>query len=402
MRTKDPTPGQPLVFAVKHRANYTRSECTVRLLSQDGEQMTTFLVSDDHIYDEDGNIIDWIEVWDDGEANTCGITFLDRNDYQGDADDLQTGITFRLVFLEDGLFGQASLNTLEAEMHVKDDLLTHIDENFIPHHYDLELIPDLLSTDPETHFIGMIGISLVSGYPTIIGPMTVHADGLNIRAVNVLSVQADGSATGQIIDKIAFDLQKGKVSFYSDAILNTDWDHVTLAIYFEANIDPSEHTHAGFYKETCSENSNKFCWFTQFESTSARYAFPCIDEPNKKATFNIQVARAEGWKTLSNMPIWESIPIPEWDGWTMDIFETTPVMPTYLIAFAIQDFAKVEGANNVTIWANKEDIDAGEAVYSQNIGPRIIEFYSSTFGIDYTLPKMDMVSVPKGRVQKLN
>merc|ERR1711970_135626 len=395
MRTKDPQPGQPLVFAAKHRANYTRSECTVRLLSQDGEGMSTFLVSDDHVSDEDGNLVDWIEVWDDGEENTCGITILDRNNYHGDADDLQTGITFRLTFLEDGLFGQTRLNTLEAEMHVKDDLLTHIDENFIPTHYDLELIPDLLSLDPETRFRGQIDIYLASGNPTISGPMTVHADGFNIRKVNAMSVQADGSATEHIVDKIAFDLQKGKVSFYSEAILNSDWDHVNLIMDFEANIDPLEHTHAGLYKETCSDNSDKFCWFTQFESTSARYAFPCIDEPNKKATFDIKVARAEGWKTLSNMPVRESIPIPDWAGWTMDIFETTPVMPTYLIAFAIQDFARVEGVNNVTIWANKEEVDAGEAAYSQNIGPRIIEYYSSTFGIDYTLPKMDMVSVPK-------
>jgi aminopeptidase N len=42
---------------------------------------------------------------------------------------------------------------------------------------------------------------------------------------------------------------------------------------------------------------------TQFESTGARRAFPCFDEPDLKAKFRIKIGRSEGYTVLANMPI---------------------------------------------------------------------------------------------------
>ena len=41
---------------------------------------------------------------------------------------------------------------------------------------------------------------------------------------------------------------------------------------------------------------------TQMEATSARYVFPCFDEPKYKANFSIKVGQEKGRQVMSNMP----------------------------------------------------------------------------------------------------
>ena len=60
-------------------------------------------------------------------------------------------------------------------------------------------------------------------------------------------------------------------------------------------IYPSYYTVDGVKKEVLS---------TQFESHFARESFPCVDEPEAKATFDLSLRfdQAEGELALSNMP----------------------------------------------------------------------------------------------------
>lgn len=80
---------------------------------------------------------------------------------------------------------------------------------------------------------------------------------------------------------------------------------------------------------------------TQFEATDARRAFPCWDEPAKKATFAVTMVVPDGRQCLSNMPVKEETPADEEGGTRTIKFDTTPVMSTYLLAFVIGEFEAI-------------------------------------------------------------
>ena len=48
---------------------------------------------------------------------------------------------------------------------------------------------------------------------------------------------------------------------------------------------------------------------TQFQATSARKAFPCLDEPHLKATFQVSLQHRDHVTPLNNMPLLDEEPM---------------------------------------------------------------------------------------------
>ena len=81
---------------------------------------------------------------------------------------------------------------------------------------------------------------------------------------------------------------------------------------------------------------------TQFESHHAREVFPCIDEPEAKATFDLTLETEADVTVLSNTPekkMDEGRRTKE-EGTKMTQFGTTPRMSTYLLAFVVGELHK--------------------------------------------------------------
>lgn len=141
-----------------------------------------------------------------------------------------------------------------------------------------------------------------------------------------------------------------------------------------------------------------YMFSTQFESSDARRAFPCFDEPNLKATFDVEIELPDDQVALSNMP--EKSVKKTKDGLQVVTFERTPIMSTYLLAWAVGDFEYVEEFTErkydgkslpVRVYTTKGLKE--QARYALEHAPKIIDYFSEIFGIDYPLPKADLLAV---------
>ena len=68
--------------------------------------------------------------------------------------------------------------------------------------------------------------------------------------------------------------------------------------------------------------------FTQMEPEFARRAFPCFDEPGFKAPWKLTLTIPTNCTAFANSPVREATP-------GTVAFETTPPLPSYLVALAV-------------------------------------------------------------------
>ena len=144
------------------------------------------------------------------------------------------------------------------------------------------------------------------------------------------------------------------------------------------------------YKD--KQGKTKFMASTQFEAADARRAFPCWDEPEAKATFDVSVITDNNLTAISNMPIISKKKIGKK---TLYKFARTPVMSTYLLYLGVGELEFLQGRLGKTmirIITTKGKKNLGKL--SLQFTKQFLKWYEDYFKIPYPLPKLDMIAVP--------
>ena len=247
----------------------------------------------------------------------------------------------------------------------------HFIETFVPEHYDLFL--DLNRADKT--FSGKVNITGEAKSSKI----SLHQKDLTVEAVEVA-----GQARPFTLDKdneaLYIELEAAGPVVVTITYTGKITDNMT-------GIYPSYYTVDGVKKEIIS---------TQFESHFAREAFPSVDEPEAKATFDLALKfdQAEGELALSNMP---EIDVENRKATGVWKFETTPRMSSYLLAFAAGDMqgitAKTKNGTLVGVYATKAHPESN-LEFALDIAVRCIEFYEEYYGVKYPIPQSLHVALP--------
>jgi aminopeptidase N len=245
-------------------------------------------------------------------------------------------------------------------------------DQFIPEHYSLSVTLNRV----EKIFDGIVTIRGTSHQN--VSSISVHSKNLKISSTTL-----DGQAA-------RFEyLEHDELSITLPSI--STGDHIVV-IAFSGEISDAMHGIYPCYFE--QDGVKKQLLATQFESHYAREAFPCIDEPEAKATFDVTLTTEPDITILGNMPVAKQT---TQNNLMVTSFETTPRMSTYLVAWVAGELHKktahTKRGVEVNVWAtplqSPDSLD-----FALDTAVKAIEYYEAFFDTEYPLPKSDHVALP--------
>jgi tricorn protease interacting factor F2/3 len=149
---------------------------------------------------------------------------------------------------------------------------------------------------------------------------------------------------------------------------------------------------AGFYRSRyVQEGRERTMAVTQFQESDARRAFPCLDRPRDKATFDVEMVVDEGVAALSNMPVAKEETLH--GGRRLVHFARTPKMSTYLLFFGVGDFEFITDEEDPRVRGATPPGMSKFARKGLGLGRKSLHFCETYYGIDYPLPKLDLIAV---------
>ncbi|XP_053690824.1 aminopeptidase N-like [Sabethes cyaneus] len=274
------------------------------------------------------------------------------------------------------------------------ELLQAVDESYrlpsvsVPTHYNLNLRTAIHENDRI--FKGTVEIFLRLLEPS--STITLHNRQLSIWKVSSHTVSPEGRVVFLNYPEFATD----PTTEHLVITFNGELPEGTYMIKVEFEGRLQNNNNQGFFASSYVDNENKrhYVASTKFEPTHARSAFPCYDEPKLKATFELTIAHSKNYEAISNMPRNSIVrEDPDDPTYVITTFPASTKMSTYLLAFAVTNFARrSSGINSVYARPNVYD----ETEYPLQAGEDILNALSDYTGVRYTdyMPKMTQIAIP--------
>ncbi len=249
----------------------------------------------------------------------------------------------------------------------------------IPRHYTIELQPDI----PSATFSGRVSIDIEISANT--NEVVLNSADLDILEI-ALTVDGGEIATESRLDDATERLHIAPESRLSPGPAN-------LTITFNGTLNDML---KGFYRSTFTDESGheQVIATTQFQSTDARRAFPCWDEPDYKATFRSTLVVDPAHLAVSNTGVTSDTIDP--DGRRRVEFAPTMLMSTYLVAYVVGPLEATEAVDvgGVPVRVVHRPGQGHLTEFALDVAEHALGYYEDYYGIPYPSDKLDLLAIP--------
>jgi aminopeptidase N len=244
-----------------------------------------------------------------------------------------------------------------------------------PLHYAIRIEPDL----DRFEFKGQVTIQLQADRPsgTVI---------LNVLELAVWQCRLS-AADGWIPLPFCVDPSKETLTIQLPEARN---GLIVLRIDYQGIINDKM---SGFYRSRSTHaGRTHHLAVTQFQESSARQAFPCMDHPVHKAVFELTLSAPRELTVLANtLPLKEELTDPLVKRVT---FEPTPRMSTYLLFFGLGPFELAHDTEDDRVRLAHLPGLGHTTELGLAFGRKALQYCEAYYDIAYPLAKMDLIAVP--------
>lgn len=258
-----------------------------------------------------------------------------------------------------------------------------------PVHYDLHLEPNM----EDDTYTGTVDIHVEVTKPT--RHLWLHIRETFVSAMPRLRMQSNEKGQREVAVKSCFEYKLHEyvvVEATEELPVTSPGEVYVLSLDFQGWLNGSV---VGFYRVIYTESGKtKKIAATDHEPTDARKSFPCFDEPNKKATYNVSITHDAEYGALSNMPEKGRQSL---NGNKMKTsFQKSIPMSTYLVCFAVHQFKYVDrtSARGIPLRIYAQPTQLGTATYAADITKIIFDFFEKYFDMPYSISKLDKIAIP--------
>ncbi|MBT8218923.1 MAG: peptidase M1 [Bacteroidia bacterium] len=152
----------------------------------------------------------------------------------------------------------------------------------------------------------------------------------------------------------------------------------------------------GFIAGEQALNRNEDYLYALFVPDKASTAFPCFDQPNIKASFELSLTIPSEWIAFTNYPVATQ---EKEDGSTFYQFEPTLPISTYLFAFGVGNFQSIKanvGGREMSLYHRESDEEKVKrnAHICFDLHSKALNWLEDYTGIKYPFKKFDFALIP--------